>query len=146
MIWPVVLPFALGFAAVLQAAINRQVGNHWGTLVTSAASGVVLALTAMSIFAIVRLVPTFHGAGVQPISNPAWWWLLPGVLGFGLVAGLPLAMDRIGATRVFLLMVAGQMVASLAWDTLSAGRGVNLVRLAGVGLAVVGATLVCISD
>jgi transporter family-2 protein len=146
MTWPIVLPLALGVAAVVQTGINRQIGQQWGTIVTSFASGMVLALTAALILVAASVFLGGQGAGAQPTSTPAWWWVFPGILGFCIVAGLPLSMDRIGAARVFFLMIGGQMVASLVWDAIFEHRAISVTRIAGIAFALVGATLVCFSD
>jgi len=67
-----------------------------------------------------------------------WWYLLPGICGFALVMGIPWAIPRIGATRVFLFVVVGQMIASLVWDLIVEKKTPDIQRLVGAALAIGG--------
>lgn len=143
--WLILLPGFLGVAAVLQGGLNRQIMGAWGlgqaallnTLVLLAAVGVLLLVVKLRPSALPEL---FQGRG--GIGDLRWWWLLPGLCGFALVTCIPFAIPRLGAFPVFLGILAGQLIASLAWDAVMEGRPLSLSRLGGALLAVAAVALV----
>lgn len=143
--WMVLLPGLLGLAAVLQAGLNRQVMDAWGlahaallnTLVLLAAVGALLLVAKLRPGALPDLFQVRGGW-----AEVRWWWLLPGLCGFALVTCIPFAIPKLGAFPVFLGILAGQLVASLAWDALMEGRPLTLPRIFGALLAVAAVALV----
>ena len=135
------VPVVLGVAAVLQSGLNRQIARSWGFPVAAGLSGAVLVLVALITITVLRLggqPAPFTGA----VDGPSWWWLLPGVFGFCLVVGLPWAFGKLGASTVFVWMVAGQLIAGLVWDVVSGTRVLGAVTIVGTVLALAGAALV----
>ncbi len=143
----VALSLLIGAAAVLQGALNRKVAAVWGLPAAIALNALVLLPCALGLLALAR-AGVLPGELLRPRAeafvNPRGWYLLPGLLGMFIVTALPLAIGRIGATQVFVTVVAGQMVASLAWDRGVEGIAPSALRLFGVGLVTVGAYLASI--
>lgn len=143
--WMVLLPGLLGLAAVLQAGLNRQIMGSWGlaqaallnTLVLLAAVGLLLLVAKLRPGALPDLFQARGGWG-----EARWWWLLPGLCGFALVTCIPFAIPKLGAFPVFLGILAGQLIASLAWDAAMEGRPLTVSRVCGALLAVAAAALV----
>ena len=138
--WLILIPLILGSTAVLQAAINRRVfdfyGFHYGVLL----SGLIMVLVAL-------IVMIFWGAGPTPLipwNLPGFkiWYLLPGVLGYLLVSGLPYSFKHLGASTTFLLLICSQIVFSALWDHFIEGREFSIEKLSGAGLVILGAWLV----
>lgn len=108
----------LGVAAVLQVSINRQIALRWGLAPAVLLNALVLTLAAVGFYILARV----QGAGGFVLRAGAslgeirWWWLLPGVFGFSLVALLPWSAHHIGFQRVFVALVATQVTASVVWD------------------------------
>lgn len=71
----------------------------------------------------------------------SWWYLLPGLLGFAFVVGLPYSIARIGALQVFVGLVVAQMVGGLLWDHFVEGLDWSFSRILGATLAVVAVLL-----
>ncbi len=134
-----------GAASVIQGGLNRRIAAVWGNTPTVLLNGLMLSLsaalalwlTARSDSPLLQQLAPKAGA----FSRPAWWYAIPGILGFGFVATLPGAIARLGATQVFVLVVAGQMIGGLAWDALVEHTTPAPMRLAGVGLVLAGAWL-----
>ncbi|MCB9763182.1 MAG: DMT family transporter [Alphaproteobacteria bacterium] len=138
-------PLLLGFAIVGQGVLNRAVGERWGLSAAVVLNATVLLASATAVMLLVRSAPQRFPAFFSPhpsLDASAWWFIFPGMLGCVIVTGVPWAISRFGAAPVFVLVVAGQMVASLAWDALVEGRPATLPRVAGAALAVAGAALV----
>ncbi|MGZ3653628.1 MAG: DMT family transporter [Bdellovibrionota bacterium] len=139
------LPLILGALGVLQNTLNRRfapaLGLDWALLVNG---GVVFAcgvlfLFAMRLFPAESLPPMYRpvpGArGFEPYD------ILPGLFGFFIIAGMPWAIERVGATRVFIGIIAAQLVVSLLWDFYVEGIRVGFWRIAGGALALAGTAL-----
>ena len=144
----ILMAFAIGLVIPLQSAINAALRNTLG-------SGAVLA--AFVSFAV--------GAGVlgvasaltgQPFATlgglsriPPWQWV-GGALGAFFVFGSTLLAPRIGMAAMISLIVAGQVVSSLAFDHFGLlglpTRPVSWIRLAGALLLLAGAVLVNFGD
>lgn len=130
----------LGAVAVLQGGLNRQLMSKWGLanaiLINNA---VVLLLSALFWIVLLKFANVSNELSPK-ISGFKWqWWVLfPGICGFLFVAGLPITIAKIGALRVFLSVVVGQMIFSLIWDNLVEGLSSDPRRLIGAGLAIAG--------
>lgn len=130
----------LGAIAVLQAGLNRQVTSHVGL-----SSAVLLNTLVLLVVSVVFLFLSHRFAESLPaqfspkeFSFKAWWYIIPGVCGFLLVAGIPWAISRSGALTAFLCLVIGQMVASLIWDHFYESISFSLWRVLGAVLAITG--------
>ena len=143
--WFVFLPGILGVMAVIQGGLNRQISGHWGLASATLFNSIVLLVASVALFALAnwqpaRLPDFFHMKGSFAAFH--WWYLIPGLCGLALVAGIPFAINRLGAFSVFLGIVGGQLVMSLVWDALVEHRPVTLLRLAGAGMAMLSVWLV----
>jgi bacterial/archaeal transporter family-2 protein len=138
------LAVVLGVVAVIQAAINRQIALRWG-LAPAAMLNTGIATVAAAIF--LGSVVAFGGASFAlqssvRLADVRWYWVLPGIFGFLLVAGIPWAVHHVGALRVFVGLVAAQMVTSLVLDHFAEGIPLTTTRGAGALLAVASVFLV----
>ena len=68
--------------------------------------------------------------------------LVPAIAGFVITSSMPQAISRIGVFRAVMVVIASQIVVSLAWDRLTLGHAVTPLRLLGAALVIGGATLV----
>lgn len=139
-----VLSACLGVAAVLQAGMNRAIGTEWGLLPAVFLNSLVLFVAVSGLFALMTARPelfpeAFQNRGAFKSFSP--WFLLPGLFGLCLVSGIPFAISKAGALRVFVTVVAFQMAAGLGWDTWIEGVAVSPRRIAGAVLALLGALL-----
>lgn len=139
-----ILPALVGAAGVLQNTLNKRLADTMGlALALFVNSVVVLVLSGLLLLA-ARLAPQslpdlFRDRG-------GWGWgdpriLLPGLLGFAIITLAPLAIARIGATKVFIVVIVAQIVVSLLWDFYAESIPVSPVRLAGAALTLLGALL-----
>lgn len=139
---PILFTLTLGVLAVLQGAINRIVAREWGLTSAIILNGLVIMGVSLMFYACVkfqpRLFPDFFRDKTE-LSRLSWYFFLPGLCGFVIVAGIPYAIDKIGALNVFIVIVCAQMAASLAWDNMIDGIPVSWPRLAGAVLAATGA-------
>jgi transporter family-2 protein len=134
----------VGLAIVLQAGANRVLARSWSLSAVLAVGGVVLTLASVALWGLARVSP----AAVPDIfrvreGGPpvAWWFWIPGLLGFSIVAGIPYAISRIGALPSMALVIAAQLGGSLLWDMWMEGQAITWLRLAGAVVTMAGALI-----
>jgi uncharacterized membrane protein YdcZ (DUF606 family) len=142
------VPLVLGVAAVLQAALNQQIAAHTGLAAATALNMLVAVVCAVgfALFCALR----GEASGLLRWSPDAaafrLWWLVPGLVGFLIVLGLPWAVQRTGALSTFVALVAAQMLASALWDRFVGGVPLSTPRLCGALCTVAGVLLAGRSD
>lgn len=138
------IPVCLGAAAVVQAALNRQIADRWG-LAPATMLNTVIATTC-TIVMLAYFMASAPRTDIFRVSFAAsdfrLWWLLPGFFGFAIVVGLPWAIGKAGALPTFVSLVAAQMVTSAIWDRVVSGIPLNASRALGAALAVASVLLV----
>jgi transporter family-2 protein len=134
----VILPFVLGTVAVFQAAFNRRIAAAWGLAPAALLNTAVLLVVGLTFLwwssAQRNARPHFFQPGGD-LGQFRLWWLLPGLFGFSLLTGLPYALAKLGALRVFVALVASQVLTSLIWDATVEKIDLTWPRLLGAGLA-----------
>lgn len=144
--WFYLMPIMVGIVGVIQGGLNQRLGDKIGLL------GAVAMNNAVGfIFSMLLMFGVLYGIGstkgmfsIDPsgLKSLQWWFWIPGICGFLVVLGIPFSMKSLGATKVFLLIIAAQLVSSILWDFFVEGLGVSWERLVGSALALSGAYLV----
>jgi transporter family-2 protein len=142
---PVLVMVVAGFCISIQGPINARlrlaVESPVLTATISFLSGGLLLLCIMATGALGGA-----GAGLRGMLSAPWWAFLGGALGVGFVVGSVIAIPQVGVVVVICAAILGQMAGSYLADTFG-WFGVervpfNPVRLAGIGLLVLGVLLV----
>jgi bacterial/archaeal transporter family-2 protein len=142
---PVLVMVVAGFCISIQGPINARLRLAVDSPVLSATisflSGGLLLLCIMATGAFGGA-----GAGLRGMLSAPWWAFLGGALGVGFVVGSVIAIPQVGVVVVICAAILGQMAGSYLADTFG-WFGVervpfNPVRLAGIGLLVLGVLLV----
>jgi transporter family-2 protein len=139
------LAFALAAGAMLpiQFGINAQLASWVGSPVRAAFVSFVVGALGL---AVVMLALYRDWPPASRIADAPWWVWLGGLLGAFYVLGSIVAAPRLGAVTLFVVIFAGQALASIAVDHFGwvgfEQHPVNLLRLAGVALLAVGVALV----
>jgi bacterial/archaeal transporter family-2 protein len=137
------VPVVLGVMAVAQVTLNGRVALHWGL----APAAVLNTLVALSVAIVFASWCAYRGPSIDLYRvnvDPSllrWWWFLPGIFGFSLVAGMPWAVQKLGALATFVALIGAQMVGSVLWDSWVEGTALTLPRLLGAAFAVAGVAL-----
>lgn len=141
--WLLIVFVALAGAMLpLQALVNGRLGQATGSGVFASTVSFVIGTVAL-LLVTVAMRPALPSLA-QAMSFPAWIWL-GGLLGAAFVVIATIAAPRLGAAALISVVVLGQMISSIALDhygVLHAAQPVNLSRVAGCLLVVVGALLV----
>lgn len=131
-----------GAMIAVQSVLNSALGRRTGNL------GSVLLLTLVSISVLLVLIALFPDtANLKRIPGASEWYLyVGGALGVVILAAPIFLIPRIGATSTLTALVVGQLFAALVIDhfgLFSFPRiEVNLFRVAGILLLVLGAFLI----
>ncbi|NOY12972.1 MAG: DMT family transporter [Deltaproteobacteria bacterium] len=140
-LWLMILMVAGGVAVALQPSINARLAEKTGYLQAATVSFAVGTLGLL----LISLV-TQQGS-FRRVGDADWWQLSGGLFGAFFVTATIIGVPRIGTTAVLALTIVSQLVAGLAMDHygLFGMRSipVDLKRILGVVLLLVGVTLIC---
>ncbi len=133
---------ASGALITLQSVFNAGLGKRTGT------AGSILLLTIVSIIFVSVLILLFpKTATLGSLPGPKEWYLyLGGLLGLGILAGPIFLVPQVGATTTLTAVVVGQLLLALFIDHFglfgTPKIEINLARLAGLALLILGAFLI----
>lgn len=140
------LPLLLGGAVLLQGILNRRFGQSWDLSVAILINGKVFFALCLILFALSRLLPAESLPGLlrpgqgeislKPIH------FIPGLCGFLIVFGIPVALNILGPSRTFVLLVGSQIILGVMAEKWIFDLPVTNLKLLGAGLALTGAVLV----
>lgn len=142
------IAFAAGCAISVQAAVNSQLARGLGgntpaaALVSFAVGAVALGLIALSRGGMATAIASLP-------SQPPWRFA-GGVLGAAAIFSTVLLAPRIGLANLLALVIAGQLLSSLAIDHFglvgAAVREVSAIKLAGALVMVIGVVVTLFSQ
>lgn len=139
----VLVALLAGAFGVLQNTLNKQFATSLGLAWTILINGIVLCVCGVAFFFALRFAPAESLPEIfRPLPGARGlraYDVLPGIFGFLIIASLPWVIERQGATRVFIAIIAAQLITSMFWDLLVEGSAVSGWRAAGAGLALAGA-------
>lgn len=139
------LPTLLAAAFLCQAILNRRLSESLGlagaVLVNASVFFVAAALLWTATRLIPGLFPDFLKPGDTGIDAKAVW-IVPGVCGFLWVLGAPWALQNLGPSRTFILLVGSQIVLSVLADRWIFDLEPGWNTWLGAVLALAGAVLV----
>jgi uncharacterized membrane protein YdcZ (DUF606 family) len=141
----ILISLVIGALGVLQNTLNKQYSASLGIGLTLLVNGIVVCACGLAFFLALRLIPA---ASLPELFRPVAaargiraYDLLPGLFGFLIIAACPWVIERLGATRVFIAIIAAQLVVSMMWDWSVEGLPPTAWRMAGGALALLGACL-----
>src|SRR4051812_34502384 len=95
----VLVPIALGLAAVIQGSLNRRAAVHIGLPAAVVLTHAVALVCACGLWLWLRSAPASLPSAFlpsQPTGRVELWYLVPGLVGFVFVCGMPLSFTRLG--------------------------------------------------
>ena len=142
------LAFMAGAAVSTQAVINSQLAAGLaGNTLAAALISFCVGTATLAIIAVARgsLTTTLAALPAQPL-----WNFSGGVLGAGFLFSAAFLAPRIGLTNMLVLMIAGQLLMSVAIDHFGLlqllRRPVSPIRLLGAGILLLGVFLTLFGD
>lgn len=140
---PMILAMAAGVSLVVQQALNTNLRTALNSAAWSGFMSYFLGVLCMAALALVLRDPVPSAATAARIPWFAWSGGLFGAIFIGLGIFL---VPRLGAATFFALLIAGQMLGSVAFDHFGVlgipVHPVSAVRIAGVALLVGGVVLI----
>lgn len=132
-----------GVALPLQAGANAQLARALGHPLSAAlVSASISALSMVPVMLLFRVTPPSFSA----LAGAPAWVYVGGLCGIAFLAVAITTAPVLGAATFIALAVAGQMIASVAFDHFAlagfAERPATPLRLLGIALVVVGVALV----
>jgi transporter family-2 protein len=141
MIWAL-LALLAGAMLPIQAGVNAELARIVGHPVRSALVSFAVGTGALLFLAFALTSPSWPWS--RMLQAP-WWVYVGGLLGAVYVVGVIALAPRLGALLAFVLVIAGQLLASLLLDhfgLLYPRHPVNLPRLLGAVLLLLGVLLI----
>lgn len=141
------LPPLLGAAVLCQAILNRQFGESLGLASAVLINATVFFAASILLWAGTRMAPDIFPSILKP-GTPAFdakaTLIVPGLCGFLLVVGAPWALQKVGPSKTFVLLVGAQIVLSVLADRWIFDLDLAWTKWAGAGLVLAGAILVAL--
>jgi bacterial/archaeal transporter family-2 protein len=140
-----------GLAGVLQSGLNKKIGLKTGLAYTlHIGNFVVLVGGVFILYVIARLSTGDFGKMVRfkfPSSGDVfqWWYLVPGFMGLFFIISAPYAISKIGALKVFIGIMAAQVIGSFIWDLWVEKIPSDTWRIVGALLTLAGAGALSLS-
>ncbi|NIQ96673.1 MAG: DMT family transporter [Desulfuromonadales bacterium] len=132
-----------GFIVPTQAGINAQLSLWTRSPVLAATVSFAVGTVALLIYAIVMRIPLPNWSSAS--SHP-WWIWSGGVLGAFFVTATIMLAPKLGAALMVVLILAGQLIASLVLDHFGwlgfPVQQISAGRILGVALVAAGVLLV----
>lgn len=136
------LAFAAGGLLAVQAGANAQLAKATG----SPFAATTLQLSVGSVLLILLTLVTGTLAALQALPDARWWHTVGGTASAFYVVSTILLFPRLGAVVSVGLIIAGQMLASLALDSFGllgiSGHGFAIGATLGTLVVLVGAALI----
>ncbi|MBC8075882.1 MAG: DMT family transporter [Chloroflexales bacterium] len=124
---------AVGVQSPLASIISQRLGPLESVFIVHLGGALAAALPLL-----VR-----GGGQLGAWTRVPWYALGAGVLGVIVIGAVSIAIPRLGATATIILVVVGQLLVGILidqWGLLgTAVRPIDLLRIAGIGLVVLGA-------
>jgi bacterial/archaeal transporter family-2 protein len=143
LVLPSLLAIAAGISLVVQQALNA---NLRGALNSAAWSGFMSYLVGVICMALLALALRDPVPSVALAARIPWWAWSGGLFGAIFIALAIVLIPQLGAATFIALLVAGQMLCSLAFDHFGLlgipVHPVSLVRLAGAAFLILGVVLI----
>lgn len=139
----ILLTVVAGVSIVIQQALNAHLRTAIGSAAWSGVISYFVGLVAIAAFALVLREPL---PSLGTMAGSPWWAWSGGVFGAIFISLAILLIPQMGAATFIALLVAGQMLTSMALDHYGwlglEQRPVDLPRLIGVCLLIAGVVLI----
>lgn len=127
-----ILPALIGIASVMQSVLNRRIGDSLGLTTAVAINATVLLVLAWA------TALYYNPSGFKNLSDWQWYYLIPGLLGFLVILGLPQSIGKIGVPQTFLVFVTSQIIFSCGYEYFILHQDINIKKWLGAIVSLIG--------
>ncbi len=124
---------------IIQASLNKQLALDIGLAQTTFIGMSISFILGLGFYIFVKenpqAFPSFFEVK-RPITYFKWWYIFPGMMGFFIILSLPGPIKEIGAVKVTILIIAGQIIASSFWDYFVENLTLNAFKALGIFFAI----------
>ncbi|MBC7798584.1 MAG: DMT family transporter [Pyrinomonadaceae bacterium] len=139
----ILLAILAGVALTTQIGINSQLRLSLNSFLSASLISLAVATIVLIIAVVATNQPFLNATNIGQI---AWYEYLGGFLGAFYVTVVIAAAQKLGATKIAVLIIAGQLVSALIYDNFGLLgfqlNPANLTRIIGAVLLIIGAYLV----
>ena len=139
----ITVAIAIGVCVSVQPPINAVMARTLGSPLLAAVISIAISLIVVALF---WLTVGQRGGDLTQARMLPWWVMVGGVVGVVFVLGSVIVGPTLGIALFFVCVVAGQLLGATIVDQLGAfglpQKPVNVMKLIGLGLVLVGAALV----
>ncbi len=143
------LAWLAGVAGVLQNGLNKKLSKVTGLAVALHVSNLMVLVGGIVVLTILAASSQSEVASALKlkleIKSWKWWIIIPGLCGLFFITIAPIAIMKLGALKVFVAIVFGQVLASAAWDFWIEKTPVDKWRVIGCALTLLGAYSISLS-
>lgn len=136
------LTLFIGVILSLHLSMNAQVG----VMIKNPKMGNAIFWTIGGFTAIVIGLTSWDAAAFAALKDVPFWLLTAGIMGAALVFGIAWVIPKLGAGPVFVLMIAGEVIASMLFSHFgilgSPVDRISWIKIVGVVLLIGGASIV----
>lgn len=140
---PIILAMGAGLSIVTQQALNNNLRFALDSVVWPGFVSYLVGLISMAVFALAMREPL---PSLSAVTKVPWWAWSGGFFGAVFIAIAIILVPKLGAATFIALFVAGQLLASLAFDHFGvlglAVRQIDATKLIGAALLVAGVVLI----
>jgi len=140
-----VISAILGGLMVCQGIINKKIYEEWGVTTTVVLNSMLILLVSAVFWLVSLYLPQDTADAIHRQGKSrewSWTFLIPGLIAYPVVAGVPISIEKIGPASTFVLLVVAQVVVSMLWEHVSGERDISAMNILGACLAIGGVILV----
>lgn len=138
----------VGISIVVQSGLNQQIAQRADLISALFYTCIMSFVAAAAVYGLAVVKPQWVPLVLRPQTRfPTWhfYMLFPGLMGFIIICGIPVAINKLGALRVITVVIAVQLLVAALWDATVLGSPVPLKRLAGALITLAGALFTVLS-
>lgn len=141
----ILFPIIIGAVGILQGGFNKKISATMGVAQATMLGSILTFIMSIGFYMYVKSNPSSFESFVQvkaSLFTFKWWYVFPAFFGIIIVAGLPIAIAKLGAVKMTIALVGAQMVTSVLWDIFIEKIPMNFQKSLGALLAIISVLLV----
>ncbi len=137
MIWAYLSSIALSAILIIQPFLNKRLYDQLAPSTITVVNNFLSFVFAFIYLVFYAILNRKHLVYFTTNLNQfSWWWCVPGLCGFFIVAGLPYCFAKLGAFKTTLILVSGQIIISLLLDYFANSIPLSYAKVAAAILGI----------